>query len=131
MSSLKDLALKLIKDGPHKLEQTPRRLRGLFEGSYIFDTTEARYVWEFPYYPQYYVQSSAIKAGLLEKSDAVDEEHSAFLTSLKGANKTTDRILSFEKGPLAGLVRFEFGALGKEEILESLDRLLTQLRRMV
>ena len=122
MSSLKDLALKVLQNGPQKIEQTPRRVRGLFENSYIFDTTEARYVWEFPYYPQYYIPYSAVKAGYLEKSEAVDEEHSAFLITLKGTNKTTDRILSFEKGPLAGLVKFEFNALGEGIFPECLLR---------
>jgi len=53
-----------------------------------------------------------VKSDLLTKNAAVDKEESAFLATLKGKNKSTDRVLSFEKGPLAGLVRFEFSALG-------------------
>lgn len=48
----------------------------------------------------------------MTKNDAVDKEGSAYLATLKGKNKSTDRVLMFEKGPLAGLVRFEFAALG-------------------
>ena len=54
----------------------------------------------------------AIKHGILTKDEAVDKEESAFLATLKGHNKSTDRIIVFEKGSLAGLVRFEFAALG-------------------
>ena len=86
----------------------------MFDGSYIFDTLEPRHVWEHPYYPQYYVPSSAIKSGALTKNDPVDKEDSAFLATLKGKDKSTDRVISFEKGPLAGLVRFEFVAMGEK-----------------
>ena len=57
--------------------------------------------------------NSAIKASSLTKNDAVDGADSAFFNTLKGSNRTTDRVLSFEKGALAGLVRFEFSALGQ------------------
>ena len=33
----------------------PRRIRGRLGGRTIFDTTRARYVWEWSHYPQYYV----------------------------------------------------------------------------
>lgn len=75
----------------------------------------AQYVWEHPYYPQFYVPSSAIKSGLLTKNDTVDKNESAFLATLKGKSRSTDRVLAFEKGPLSGLVRFEFGALGNTQ----------------
>lgn len=75
----------------------------------------AQYVWEHPYYPQFYVPISAIKSGLLTKDDAVDEEKSAFLATLKGESRSTNRVVTFERGPLSGLVRFEFGALGRAQ----------------
>ena len=87
-------------------------MRGLYDSVYVFDTIEARFVWEHPYYPQFYVPNSAVKHGVLAKNESVDKEESAFLATLKGKNKSTDRVISFEKGPLAGLVRFEFAALG-------------------
>ena len=33
----------------------PRRIRGYLAGKLVLDTTAALYVWEWPYYPQYYV----------------------------------------------------------------------------
>lgn len=70
-------------------------------------------MWEHPYYPQFYVPNSAIRSGLLTKDDAVDDDQSAFLATLNGKRRSTNRVLIFEKGPLSGLVRFEFSALGK------------------
>jgi uncharacterized protein (DUF427 family) len=37
------------------VEPAPRRVRATLGNEQIFDTTSARYVWEVPYYPQYYV----------------------------------------------------------------------------
>lgn len=106
------LAHNLLANGPHRLERTSRRVRGLYDSVYVFDTTEARHIWEHPYFPQFYIPSSAIKDGMLRKDQAVDKEESAFLAILKGRSKSTDRILTFEKGTLAGLTRIEFTALG-------------------
>ena len=109
--SLTKLAQSLLANGPHKVEKTSRRVRGLFDSLYIFDTTEARHVWEHPYYPQFYIPTSAVRQEKFTKTEAIDDDESAFLATLEGKDKKTDRILAFEKGPLAGLVRFEFAAL--------------------
>lgn len=111
-SSLTKLAQTLIANGPYKLEKTSRRVRGLYDSIYVFDTTGAHFVWEHPYFPQFYIPSVAVKHGILTKDEPVDKAESAFLATLKGHNKSTDRIIVFEKGPLTGLVRFEFAALG-------------------
>lgn len=111
MASLSKLAQNLLANGPHKLEKTSRRVRALYDNLYIFDTTEARYVWEHPYYPQFYIPISAIKSVSLIKDTAVDDDKSAFLATLNGRSRSTNRVLTFEKGPLSGLVRFDFSAL--------------------
>ncbi|KAL9613195.1 MAG: hypothetical protein Q9167_002272 [Letrouitia subvulpina] len=111
MSSLSKIALDLLANGPLKSEKTSRRVRSIFDRIWIFDTTQARHVWEHPYYPQYYVPSQVVTPGLLSKNDPVDKDGSAFFATLKGSTKSTDRVLVFEKGALEGLVRFEFSAL--------------------
>ncbi len=35
----------------------------------VFDTTSARYVWEVPYYPQYYIPLADVRAELLRDED--------------------------------------------------------------
>lgn len=113
--SLEELAQKLITSGPHKVEVTPRRVRALFDGVFLFDTTSACHVWEHKYYPQYWVPATSFAPGVLTKGKAVGSDGSAFLGTAKGNAKSTDRVLIFEKGPLEGLVRVEFKAAGKPE----------------
>jgi|SRR6478752_3335969 len=38
----------------------PRRIRGYLAGKLVLDTTAALYVWEWPYYPQYYVPVAGV-----------------------------------------------------------------------
>jgi uncharacterized protein (DUF427 family) len=52
------------------VEPAPRRVRGVVAGQTVFDTTRARYVWEWPPYPQYYIPVDDIADGIL-----VDENH--------------------------------------------------------
>lgn len=58
LRSLKKIALKLGTDGPHKVLPTPRLIQLLFNGAYIIKTTKAVFVWEHPYYPQFYIPAS-------------------------------------------------------------------------
>jgi uncharacterized protein (DUF427 family) len=37
------------------VEPVPRRIRAFLGGDKVLDTTRALYVWEWPYYPQYYI----------------------------------------------------------------------------
>ncbi|KAL8941432.1 MAG: hypothetical protein Q9216_002237 [Gyalolechia sp. 2 TL-2023] len=109
---LPQLAKKLIADGPHKQEKTPRRVRAIFDKEWLFDTTSASHVWEHPYFPQIYIPTSAIKADQLIKTSPIDKDESVFSAKIKSPNKETDRVLVFEKGALAGMTRVEFGAMG-------------------
>jgi uncharacterized protein (DUF427 family) len=60
---------------PGHVEPVPRRVRAVLAGTTVLDTTRARYVWEWPPYPQYYVPLADVRAGLL-----VDEQRSQRLT---------------------------------------------------
>jgi hypothetical protein len=53
-----------------RVEPAPRRVRGYVDGVLVFDTVAARYVWEVPYYPQYYVPVKDVRTQYL-----VDENH--------------------------------------------------------
>jgi uncharacterized protein (DUF427 family) len=52
------------------VEPVPRRVRGFLGNELVFDTTNARYVWEIPYYPQYYIPLSDIDARFLVDENA-------------------------------------------------------------
>lgn len=53
--SLKQLVRTLAKNGPVKTLPTTKRVRILFNGTFVADTTSALYVWEHEYYPQLYL----------------------------------------------------------------------------
>ena len=109
--SLKKLASQLLANGPHKMEKTSRRVRAIYTNEYVFDVTTAHHVWEHPYYPYYYVPTTSVKLNLT-KGNSTDESNMAYHGTLIGHGRSTDHVLLFEKGPLAGLVRFEFDAMG-------------------
>ncbi len=100
-----------------RIEPAPRRVRGYLGHELVFDTTAARYVWEVPYYPQYYIPLADIGAEFLR-----DEDHPqkvqlgpARLHALAGAGQTHPSAARvFDAGtdsPVAGLVRFDWEAL--------------------
>jgi hypothetical protein len=53
-----------------RIEPAPRRVRGFIGHQLVFETTSARYVWEVPYYPQYYIPLADVEAEFLQ-----DENH--------------------------------------------------------
>ncbi len=100
-----------------RVEPAPRRVRGFLGHELVFDTTSARYVWEVPYYPQYYVPMADVRTEFLR-----DENHSqkvqfgpSRLHSLVGAGhayKSAARVFDADGGgPVAGTVRFEWDRL--------------------
>ncbi|TAQ88058.1 hypothetical protein B7494_g3609 [Chlorociboria aeruginascens] len=108
------LGQTLVTSGPHKIEGTPRRVRGLFGSKFIFDTTSALFVWEHKYYPYFYIRASEFPSGALAKSISME---GYWVGRLSVGGKSTERVLGFEDGlegegkALSGLVRVEVGAL--------------------
>jgi uncharacterized protein (DUF427 family) len=94
-----------------RVEPAPRRVRGYLGHQLVFDTTAARYVWEVPYYPQYYIPLTDVRDEFLR-----DEDHpqkiqlgSSRLHSLVGADSIHEKAARvFDDGPVAGMVRFEW-----------------------
>lgn len=99
-----------------RTEPAPRRVRGVVGGHVLFDTTAARYVWEVPYYPQYYIPLADVDLDLL-----TDENHSqrvqfgpSKLYSITGGSDVKPAVRIFDAdgdGPVAGLVRFEWDSV--------------------
>ncbi len=99
------------------IEPAPRRIRAVLGGKVVVDTTQAIYVWEWPYYPQYYVPLDDVVEGAL-----VDENHeerldlgSARRHGLRGGELYRPGAARlYADGSAEGLtnrVRFEWGAL--------------------
>jgi uncharacterized protein (DUF427 family) len=99
-----------------RVEPAPRRVRGYLGTELVFDTTAARYVWEVPNYPQYYIPRSDVDQKFLR-----DEDHPQKVQfgpsrtfSLVGAGQTHEsavRVFEPGDGPVAGLVKFEWNPL--------------------
>ena len=99
------------------VEPVPRRIRAFLGGEKVLDTTQALYVWEWPYYPQYYIPLADVRRDLL-----IPEGH----TQQTGRGVTEPQELrageihrphaarlltSSPIGGLTGTVRFDWAAL--------------------
>ncbi|MCW2661073.1 MAG: hypothetical protein JWP83_2225 [Mycobacterium sp.] len=100
-----------------RIEPAPRRVRGYLGHELVFDTTAARYVWELPYYPAYYVPLADVRTEFLR-----DENHPqqvqlgpSRLNSLVGDGQSypsAARVFDADSdSPVAGTVRFEWDPL--------------------
>ncbi|MEV6368012.1 DUF427 domain-containing protein [Micromonospora musae] len=48
-----------------RVEPVPRRLRAYLAGELVLDTRRAQYVWEWPFYPHYYIPIDDVNRGIL------------------------------------------------------------------
>ncbi|KAI9855359.1 MAG: hypothetical protein M1813_009817 [Trichoglossum hirsutum] len=93
-----------------KAERTRRRVRIVFGGKYIVDTTSAHHVWEHQYYPQYWVPIKDLHPDVKLAWDGGELKQGQSAGEMKVGDRKTD-VVGFGEGALGGLVRFEFGAM--------------------
>ena len=55
------------------IESVPRRIRAVHDGQVVVDTLEARYVWEWANYPQFYLPRQDVREGLLVTDDRMED----------------------------------------------------------
>ncbi|MCX4472579.1 DUF427 domain-containing protein [Micromonospora sp. NBC_01655] len=99
------------------VEPVPRRIRAYVGGVPLLDTTGARYVWEMPPYPQYYVPLADVDRRLLVDEGRVERtpRGTARVHGIRAGDTvrpSAARVLG-DDGPaaLSGTVRFEWTAL--------------------
>ncbi|KAB5528799.1 hypothetical protein GE09DRAFT_396383 [Coniochaeta sp. 2T2.1] len=105
-----ELAAKLAQDGPFKHEPANRRVRGLLNDKWLFDTLKAEYVWEHQYYPQFYI----LKQDLLDGPGQFTKLENDPRGFWAGDLVLDDRKLAavgFTGGPLDGFVKIPANAL--------------------
>lgn len=98
------------------VEPVPRRIRAFLGGRPVLDTRRARYVWEWPGYPQYSIPAGDVTGGTLE--DEGHEERRAPGTVRRHTLRVGDVVrpgaawvwADDAADGLAGTVRFEWGA---------------------
>ncbi len=99
------------------VEPAPRRVRAVLAGRTLFDTTRARYVWERPNYPQYYVPLADVDPSALvdEHRPESDERGTAHQHALTvGSTTRTGAARVYRGDAVQGLVdtvRFDWSAL--------------------
>ncbi|NYJ08843.1 DUF427 domain-containing protein [Petropleomorpha daqingensis] len=96
------------------VEPVPRRVRALLGGQTVLDTTAARYVWEWPFYPQFYVPIADLAPGVLvdegvDKRRKVGPVRQYGLTA--GDEKRSAAAWAPTSGELEGTVHLEWSAL--------------------
>jgi uncharacterized protein (DUF427 family) len=109
-SRLNTLASKLIANPP-RVEGTARRVRVLFNKKIVADTTSAKFVWEHPYYPHYYLPANDVQTKYIEKVEKT-ESGEGHICRLVVGDRSAGSVLWFEKGILDGLIKFEFKEMG-------------------
>jgi uncharacterized protein (DUF427 family) len=98
------------------VEPVPRRIRAFVGATPIVDTLAARYVWETPYYPQYYIPLDDVLPGVLvpegqtETTDRGPVELHALKVDGQSRPHAARVLASASVDGLAGSVRFEWGA---------------------
>jgi uncharacterized protein (DUF427 family) len=99
---------------PKDIERAPRRVRGMLAGHIVFDTTNALYVWDVPYFPQYYIPVGDVDPEVFEDEDHVQELKRGAARSHRLKVGDVERANSarlFTEGDVAGMVRFDWKAL--------------------
>jgi uncharacterized protein (DUF427 family) len=99
------------------VEPAPRRVRGMLGGETVFDTTRAVYVWEWPFYPQYYVPLPDVRPDVLVDEDRTEKlkRGTARRHGLRVGDVTRPHaahVYGEDAVPgVAGMVKFEWAAL--------------------
>lgn len=107
--SLLECAEKMAKTGPEKQEPANRRVRGMFDGRWLFDTTKAEFVWEHPYYPLFYIPLVDLMTGPAKVIKENQKE--GFWLGLLLLGEKPIYFSCFETGSLEGLVKIPVDSL--------------------
>jgi len=95
----------------------PRRIRAFLGGELVLDSSRALYVWEWPYYPQYYIPVADVRRDLLVPEGRTQQSRrGTFEAHTLQAGQVqrpgAARLLTDSPVPgLAGTVRFDWAAL--------------------
>jgi uncharacterized protein (DUF427 family) len=104
--------------GRVRVEKSAKRVRGYLGGELVFDTTDARLVWENPHYPAYYLPSSDVRMELLAPTERTEPSPSRgearYFTVTAGGVVAKDAAWQYPDSSieeLRGLIRFDWESL--------------------
>jgi uncharacterized protein (DUF427 family) len=98
------------------IEPAPRRVRGELGGQFVFDTTRALYLWEWPFYPQYLIPADDIASEFvrdgathhLSRGEVISVDLSVGESTRRSAGS---RYVHATVDGLDGFTRFDWSAL--------------------
>ncbi len=99
------------------IEPVPRRIRAVHGDRVVADTLEARYVWEWAYYPQFYVPRGDVDEGLMASDGRIEETPQGtvqwfWMAESGGAGPPAARlVIASDHQRLVDTFRFEWEAL--------------------
>ncbi|MEM7274570.1 MAG: DUF427 domain-containing protein [Actinomycetota bacterium] len=100
-----------------RTEPNPKWIRGRIGATTVVDSRATRFVWEFPYYPQWYVPRGDVTGELRtsDRTSTADGLGTGTHLDLVLADGTVieDAAKSWDHPELAGLVRFRWDALDR------------------
>jgi uncharacterized protein (DUF427 family) len=104
--------------GRVRIEAAAKRVRVVLGGAVIADTTDALYVWESPWYPQYYIPLADIDPGALKPTATTSRVPSrgtaSHFTVHGGDRVAVDGAWCYAESPIEELrqrVRFDWAAM--------------------
>jgi uncharacterized protein (DUF427 family) len=90
-------------------EPVPRRVRATKNDEVVLDTTRAKYVFEWAFYPQFYVPREDVRVELTPTGDTEETDRGTLEWHDLGTAERAARVVT--DGPLSGHVRFEWEVL--------------------
>lgn len=100
-----------------QVEPVPRRIRAELAGRTVLDTTRARYLWEWPFYPQYLIPFEDLDPDAFTVTGATHERKRGTVVDLDlavGDERRPRAGRRYERssiGDIVGLARLEWDAL--------------------
>jgi uncharacterized protein (DUF427 family) len=95
----------------------PRRIRGMIDGAWLFDTTRALYVWEHPHYPQYHLpHADVVTDRLVADGTSLTDERGRFacyaIHTCEGIrHRAARKVVEPAIAGIAGTWRFDWNAV--------------------
>ena len=105
------------KAGRVKVEQGPKRVRAYLDGELVADTKRPFLVWEWPYFPTYYIPASDVRGELVAtgKTEHSPSRGDGQIYDIKVGSATADAAaLIYPDSPLEalrGLIRLDWSSM--------------------
>ncbi|KAI0733666.1 hypothetical protein C8Q72DRAFT_746830, partial [Fomitopsis betulina] len=90
------------------IERSPKRVRVLFGGKYVVDTTQAKLAWTKPNYPYYFFDAKDLPSEYIQLASESQDLETYHL--VVGARKPERAVTKHLDGNLSGLLQIVFDA---------------------